>query len=374
MPYMLSLMYILIMLGVYLFLLLLPYYIAYSLIEPSSFLGVVGVFVLGSIVVPLTIGTAFLFLGGIGGIFAVFGKIKSSYQNETIGDHHPIKTISPLDPPLDTKRRKRRTIVLVMLFTAIGITIATLFIYAVQDYQELSMPSEVQEHSLENIGDAEESNSDLDELYLATDVQSEDTSTWESREPIEDDYSLMSKAVKQVFDTISLSGISGTAKQVRDCYVNSSNTALYCIYLDNAARLFDKTMAEQAGLARNEYLADARVQKRNQEYYYLPHGHIANAEQHTKKMESELMYFLAQEYELRYSSKNNNESTQSRLPDQPNDLLANSPTTINAEMNQGTIHKQHNISEVDVETLMREDKISEEKTPLSIEEDDDLDE
>ncbi len=36
------------------FLNLLPYYIAYLIIRPSSFLGVVGVFVLGSIIVPLT--------------------------------------------------------------------------------------------------------------------------------------------------------------------------------------------------------------------------------------------------------------------------------------------------------------------------------
>ncbi len=34
---------------------LLPYYIAYVLIAPESFMGIVGVFIVGSIIIPLTI-------------------------------------------------------------------------------------------------------------------------------------------------------------------------------------------------------------------------------------------------------------------------------------------------------------------------------
>lgn len=33
---------------------LFPYYVAYQIIEPSSFMGSVGVFLLGSVIVPLT--------------------------------------------------------------------------------------------------------------------------------------------------------------------------------------------------------------------------------------------------------------------------------------------------------------------------------
>lgn len=43
---------------IYVVLGLLPYYIAYLMIDPTSFLGVFGVFVVGSLIVPLSLAIA----------------------------------------------------------------------------------------------------------------------------------------------------------------------------------------------------------------------------------------------------------------------------------------------------------------------------
>ena len=48
----------LVTISLYIFFILLPYYIAYSFIEPRSFLGVVGVFIFGSVIVPLVGGVS----------------------------------------------------------------------------------------------------------------------------------------------------------------------------------------------------------------------------------------------------------------------------------------------------------------------------
>ncbi|KZX37112.1 hypothetical protein J7554_02840 [Wohlfahrtiimonas chitiniclastica] len=42
------------LIGVIISINLLPYYLAYLLIDPSGFMGMVGVFILGSIIIPMT--------------------------------------------------------------------------------------------------------------------------------------------------------------------------------------------------------------------------------------------------------------------------------------------------------------------------------
>ena len=44
-----------------------PYYVAYNIIEPEGFLGVVGVFFLGSVIVPITLGLVSFILSGFSG-------------------------------------------------------------------------------------------------------------------------------------------------------------------------------------------------------------------------------------------------------------------------------------------------------------------
>lgn len=44
-----------------------PYYIAYHIIDPEGFLGIVGVFLLGSVIVPITLGLITVIFGGFSG-------------------------------------------------------------------------------------------------------------------------------------------------------------------------------------------------------------------------------------------------------------------------------------------------------------------
>lgn len=59
----------LIMFGAMLFLNLLPYYVAYLIISPDGFMGIVGVFVLGSIIVPITVWASVLIFAAIAKVF-----------------------------------------------------------------------------------------------------------------------------------------------------------------------------------------------------------------------------------------------------------------------------------------------------------------
>ena len=52
-----------------LFINLLPYYVAYLIISPNGFMGIVGVFVLGSIIVSLTIWGSVLVFAAIVKVF-----------------------------------------------------------------------------------------------------------------------------------------------------------------------------------------------------------------------------------------------------------------------------------------------------------------
>lgn len=59
----------LIMFAAMLLLNLLPYYVAYLIISPDGFIGVVGVFILGSIIVPLTVWASILIFAAIAKVF-----------------------------------------------------------------------------------------------------------------------------------------------------------------------------------------------------------------------------------------------------------------------------------------------------------------
>ena len=79
----------LVTISLYISFILLPYYIAYSFIEPRSFLGVVGVFIFGSVIVPLVIWGVALMVGLLGLSFNALAekKVKSSkYQMKTINE------------------------------------------------------------------------------------------------------------------------------------------------------------------------------------------------------------------------------------------------------------------------------------------------
>ena len=96
----------------------------------------------------------------------------------------------------------------------------------------------------------------------------------------------------------------GVAKSVRDCYVNSDESRLYCVYLDNAARVLDKSVAQQMGFTRNEYLNDDRASQRANQYFYIPSKSSGLADVHTSKIENELINLFSQEFESQQANAN----------------------------------------------------------------------
>ena len=91
---------------VHILLVLAPYYVAYLILEPHSFLGMVGVFLLGSVIVPLSIFVAGLCVAMIGGIIGVSADaIKNSKTIENnYGEIPKIITVNEIQPNTSNKR------------------------------------------------------------------------------------------------------------------------------------------------------------------------------------------------------------------------------------------------------------------------------
>lgn len=306
MTYFLGFLYLAAYIVIYLSLLLLPYYVAYSIIEPHSFLGVVGVFILGSVIVPLTLGLAFLVFGSF---FVAFDKFKekiaqkpqsqplSPYRSESLSSNDS----SPLDvTPKPEKRRVKETIFFIIL--GLGVIGTILFLAANNG------GGRTEEASADyDTASYEESADDTSTPYLYTDTSNDEvTDSYLTDSTITDNYSYMSGAVDEFLETLSDSGISGVARSVRGCYINIEIDNLYCLYLDNAARLMDNAVANQMGFNRDEYLRDDRVLARNQKYYYIPTNTSHLASDHQKTIETQLMSLLNKKVQERsYKSETN---------------------------------------------------------------------
>lgn len=289
---------------IYVLLALAPYYVAYLIIEPHSFFGVVGVFLLGSVIVPLTIMLASLCMVAIGGILkptkdtVVFQNkrdIESSYDTT-------IKTVT--EDTIPKKKNSKAIIVISIVGLIVAISLAAIFgrsdpydssyNYDESDYEQADYQEDV----------ASASEATFNELLdHSTDLVAENASDGY----IEDDYQLMSNAVNSVFNTLDQSGMSGVAKQVRDCYVNPNMNKLYCVYFDTSARLFDSAVASSLKFPRNEYLADDRSKKRANDYVYQPLN-IYDGESHLQKIEKELWVLLDQTAKNRYQANTTNKS------------------------------------------------------------------
>lgn len=141
----------LITVGLYIFFCLLPYYIAYSIIEPESFFGVVGVFFLGSVIVPLVIWGIALFVGAIGLSFNALAEKKKKHE------FYEIRTVNEVVPK---KNSKIIFILSLFLIISIGVIIYLVVIQTKNgqsDYygQEFSAASEAVEAASEAIYAAE---------------------------------------------------------------------------------------------------------------------------------------------------------------------------------------------------------------------------
>ncbi|EZQ04771.1 hypothetical protein [Acinetobacter sp. Ver3] len=304
MAYFLGFLYLAAYIVIYLSLLLLPYYVAYSIIEPHSFLGVVGVFILGSVIVPLTLGLAFLVFGSF---FVAFDKFKekiaqkpqsqplSPYRNESLSSNDS----SPLDETINPKKENSKN---VFLFSMLGLgALGVILIFVLNEakntegtpYYETMPADESTENSSTSYHYSDTTDGKIEETYLPD-------------SNIQDNYNYMIYAVDEFLKIMSESGISGVARGVRDCYVNTEIDNLYCVYLDNTARLVDSTVSKDMGFIRNEYLSDDRVLSRNYKYYYIPTNTSHLASDHQKIIETQLISLLSKKVqERRYKSETN---------------------------------------------------------------------
>ena len=283
MAYFLGFLYIATYIVIYLSLLLLPYYVAYSIIEPHSFFGVVGVFILGSVIVPLTLGFAFLVFGSF---FVAFDKFKEKIgpKPQSLSSHSYDST--PLDV---TPEPEKKNIKGAVLSTILGLGVLGLILFlAINGAEKIE-----EANSDYETASYEETVDDTSTGYLYTDTSNDEAADpYLTDNTITDNYSYMNDAVDEFLEILADSGISGVARSVRDCYVNTEIDNLYCLYLDNTARLMDDAFSKQMGFNRDEYLEEDRVQARNQKYYYIPTNTSHLAFNHQKIIEPQLIGLL----------------------------------------------------------------------------------
>ena len=344
MAYFLGFLYIAAYIVIYLSLLLLPYYVAYSIIEPHSFLGVVGVFVLGSVIVPLTLGLAFLIFGSF---FVAFDKFKekigqksqsynSSYNNEN----------SPLDvtPKIEKKSIKDN-----VLFTILGLGTLGFIIFLI-----VNAPENTESAYYEPAHDSSYSE---DDEVASESVSWDNTYNYPegsevpvsySTNSIVDNHSYMSYSIDELLKTLSDKGISGVARSVRDCYIDVEVDKLYCVYLDHSARLIDEIISKQMGIDRDEYLKDDKVQARTQKYYYIPTNTSHLAFNHQNIIEPQLISLISRKaQEKRYKSQNESAASTSNTALNSYDNSTNS--RLDTEMSQNFNSNTDNIPEPEPE-------------------------
>jgi len=285
MGYFLGFLYIAIYIVIYLSLLLLPYYVAYSIIEPHSFFGVVGVFILGSVIVPLTLGFAFLVFGSIFVAFEEFKeKIGPKPQSHSLSSYSYDSTLLDVTPKPEKKNTKG-----VVLYTILGVGMLGLILFLVVN-GNLKIKEANSDYETASY---EETVDDTPTDYLYTDTSNDEAvDSYLTDNTITDNYSYMNDAVDQFLEILADSGISGVARSVRDCYVNTEIDNLYCLYLDNTARIMDDAVSKQMGFNRDEYLKEDRVQARNQKYYYIPTNTSHLASNHQEIIEPQLIGLL----------------------------------------------------------------------------------
>ena len=304
---------------VHILLVLAPYYVAYLILEPHSFLGIVGVFLLGSVIVPLSIFVAGLCVATIGGIKGVSADaIKNSKTIENnYGEIPKIITVNEIQP---NTSNKRNIFVFSLIIFVVFIVFVLIFLESKNNTNSYEQNSPVEDTN------AYENNSTTEDTTLYDESASSGAAIGSynilnstgSENYIENDEQLMNQAVNTTLKTVDEVGISGMAKNVRDCYVNSNQeNQLYCVYLDNSARLLDIAVTSAYHqIARNEYLSDTRSRERANKYLYLP-WNVSDADTHFQEMQNSLWNILGNAVKNRATSKSSQEqnvSTQTEVP------------------------------------------------------------
>lgn len=307
---------------IYFLLALLPYYVAYLIIEPHSFWATVGVFVLGSVIVPVTIFVASITIAFISGITGKIVNRKSPYNQV---DSQEMRTVNA-DMPT---KKKSRIILIILVFAIVGMSafLILLFIEERNNAYQVQQTSAYEEPNTTPFLEMNESSDKTD--------YSEDTPTVKYASSLGDDYNLMKMAVQKVITTVEAKGIPSIAREIRDCYVNSNSNSnsnsntLYCAYLDHSAKLLDTALSNTYKFPRDEYLYDARVIERAYKYLYQP-NHIVDHIGHSSKIESELKVILKNALISKSTSGDKDGAVQNPVPQQvSNSNLMNESNRLN---------------------------------------------
>lgn len=328
MAYFLGFLYIAAHIVIYFSLLLLPYYIAYCIIEPHSFLGVIGVIILGSIIVPLTIGFAFLVFGSF---FAAFEKFKEKIGQESQVNHSLYSNeSSPLDvTPKSEKKSSKETI----FFTILGLSAIAIILFLIVNNglnKNLEILNGYNESYSENY--SEDNDADLDNTlndYIDTNVMDENEQDSYVVNSIVDNDDLMSYAVDELINTLDSDGITGVVRDVHDCYININIDKLYCLYLDRSARTLDEAISKKIGIERNEYLDNDKVLVRNQKYYYIPTNTSHMAYNHQYMIEAKIINLINAKMERKYRNYKSENIESGNKP-----VVDNTSVEISQELNR----------------------------------------
>ena len=303
---------------IYILLGLAPYYVAYLLIEPHSFLGIIGVFLLGSVIVPLTIMLAGISIAAIGGVIGISTTSIRNQSNTDINYGYDSNVIT-VNEVIPKKKNKK----MIFIFCVIGL-VAILGLIAIWERQKSSYGTpNFNNESAEEVDTkalyeqpASVEDTDLSELTESQDNSSGLFNAIATDGYIKDDYQLMNYAVNTVLNIVDKSGISGAAKYIRDCYIDPNMSNLYCVYLDNSARLLDTAVTSSHPISRNEYLSDERSRQRQDKFLYIP-AKINDADSHAQKIQRELWSILGQAVRSRYPDNEANGSNLSTQPIEP---------------------------------------------------------
>lgn len=101
----------------------------------------------------------------------------------------------------------------------------------------------------------------------------------------------MSSAVNAVVNRVNDAGLVNLIKDIRSCYLNANTNKLYCVYIDNSAKLLDIAISNAYKIPRNEYLYNDRVLQRAYKYLYAPNN-ISDFTVHIAKIENEIRPLL----------------------------------------------------------------------------------
>ena len=260
---------------------LLPYYVAYLIIEPHSFFGIVGVFFLGSIIVPLSTMLASSIVAFISVILGIAKKEDKTYKKQEIIDgFYEIKNVS------ETKNtsKKYRNVFIGGAIIVVTLILIGVFIQNNKNYPQEEKPLNTQEISAESSPsiDNQENNINYEEAPTNLEV---------TNPSIIDDNNLMSSAVNAVVNRVNDAGLVNLIKDIRSCYLNANTNKLYCVYIDNSAKLLDIAISNAYKIPRNEYLYNDRVLQRAYKYLYAPNN-ISDFTVHIAKIENEIRPLL----------------------------------------------------------------------------------